>query len=67
MGWHSLSQPGREFLCKITELGYFAADFVLGHIILFFMLPALAIPYADKFHSVILFWLRPRYVLSQAA
>lgn len=62
MGWHSLSQPGREFLCKITELGYFAADFLLGHIILFFMLPVLAIPYADKFHSVILFWLRPRYV-----
>ncbi|KAJ5976166.1 1-3-beta-glucan synthase component FKS1 [Penicillium waksmanii] len=59
MGWHSLSQPGREFLCKITELGYFAADFVLGHIILFFMLPVLAIPYVDKFHSVILFWLRP--------
>ncbi|KAJ5777956.1 1-3-beta-glucan synthase component FKS1 [Penicillium odoratum] len=59
MGWHSMSQPGREFLCKITELGYFAADFVLGHIILFFMLPMLAIPYADKFHSVSLFWLRP--------
>jgi len=59
MGWHSMSQPGREFLCKITELGYFAADFVLGHIILFFMLPVLAIPYVDKFHSVILFWLRP--------
>jgi 1,3-beta-glucan synthase len=62
MGWHSLSQPGREFLCKITELGYFANDFVLGHILLFAMLPALAIPYVDKFHSVILFWLRPRYV-----
>lgn len=62
MGWHSVSQPGREFLCKITELGYFAADFVLGHLILFTMLPALCIPYVDKFHSVILFWLRPRYV-----
>jgi 1,3-beta-glucan synthase len=60
MGWHSLSQPGREFLCKITELGYFAADFVIGHILLFFMLPALCVPYIDKFHSVILFWLRPR-------
>ncbi|KAL4920320.1 1,3-beta-glucan synthase component-domain-containing protein [Aspergillus aurantiobrunneus] len=59
MGWHSLSQPGREFLCKITELGYFAADFVIGHIILFVMLPALCVPYVDKFHSVILFWLRP--------
>ncbi|KAF2770909.1 1,3-beta-glucan synthase [Teratosphaeria nubilosa] len=59
LGWHTLSQPGREFLCKITELGFFAADFLLGHTLLFFMLPALLIPYIDKFHSVMLFWLRP--------
>jgi 1,3-beta-glucan synthase len=59
MGWHTISQPGREFLCKITELGFFAADFILGHVLLFFMLPILLIPYADKFHSVMLFWLRP--------
>ncbi|KAJ9647134.1 1,3-beta-D-glucan synthase [Coniosporium tulheliwenetii] len=59
MGWHTLSQPGREFLCKITELGMFAADFILGHFILFIMFPALLIPYIDKFHSVMLFWLRP--------
>jgi 1,3-beta-glucan synthase len=62
MGWHTISQPGREFLCKITELGMFAADFILGHIILFILLPALLVPYIDKFHSVMLFWLRPRYV-----
>lgn len=60
MGWHSLSQPGREFLCKITEMGYFSGDFVLGHIILFFMFPPICIPYVDKGHSVMLFWLRPR-------
>ncbi|KAI9878450.1 MAG: 1,3-beta-D-glucan synthase [Pleopsidium flavum] len=59
MGWHSISQPGREFLCKITELGMFAADFILGHILLFVMLPVLVVPYIDKFHSVMLFWLRP--------
>ena len=63
MGWHSLSQPGREFLCKITELSMFAGDFILGHFILFIMLPVLVIPYVDKFHSVMLFWLRPRYAL----
>lgn len=62
MGWHSMSQPGREFVCKITELGMFAGDFILGHILLFIMLPVLVIPYIDKFHSVMLFWLRPRYV-----
>jgi 1,3-beta-glucan synthase len=62
MGWHTMSQPGREFLCKITELGMFAADFILGHVLLFIMLPVLLIPYVDRFHSVMLFWLRPRYV-----
>lgn len=67
MGWHSISQPGREFLCKITELGYFAADFILGHFILFMQLPVLLIPYIDKFHSVMLFWLRPRYVFNHAS
>ncbi|KAI9707243.1 MAG: 1,3-beta-D-glucan synthase [Candelina mexicana] len=59
MGWHSISQPGREFLCKITELGMFAADFLLGHLLLFIMLPATCIPFIDKCHSVMLFWLRP--------
>ena len=63
MGWHTISQPGREFLCKITEMGLFAADFILGHVLLFIMLPALLVPYIDKVHSVMLFWLRPRYVI----
>ncbi|ORY60728.1 1,3-beta-glucan synthase component-domain-containing protein [Pseudomassariella vexata] len=59
MGWHSVSQPARELLCKITELSMFAADFVLGHIILFMMLPIILIPQVDKLHSMMLFWLRP--------
>jgi 1,3-beta-glucan synthase len=63
LGWHTMSQPGREFLCKITEMSLFAGDFILGHGLLFFLLPALLVPYIDKFHSVMLFWLRPRYVL----
>merc|ERR1712032_1099682 len=37
----------------------FAADFILGHFILFLVLPVLLVPYVDKFHSVMLFWLRP--------
>ncbi|KAI0005221.1 glycosyltransferase family 48 protein [Xylariaceae sp. FL0662B] len=59
MGWHSVSQPAREYLCKITELSMFAADFVLGHFLLFFMLPVILIPQVDKLHSMMLFWLRP--------
>ncbi|KAK4231941.1 1,3-beta-glucan synthase component-domain-containing protein [Podospora fimiseda] len=59
MGWHTISQPAREFLCKITELSMFAADFVLGHTILFMMFPLIIIPQIDKLHSMMLFWLRP--------
>ncbi|AEO68099.1 glycosyltransferase family 48 protein [Thermothielavioides terrestris NRRL 8126] len=59
MGWHSMSQPAREYLCKITELSMFAADFILGHILLFLMLPIILIPQVDKLHSMMLFWLRP--------
>ena len=62
MGWHSVSQPAREFLCKITELSMFAADFVLGHFLLFFMMPLILIPKIDTLHSMMLFWLLPRYV-----
>ncbi|EAA28744.1 glycosyltransferase family 48 protein [Neurospora crassa] len=59
MGWHSVSQPAREWLAKITELSMFGADFILGHLILFSMFPVLIIPKVDVLHSVILFWLRP--------
>ncbi|KAI1340680.1 family 48 glycosyltransferase [Xylariaceae sp. FL0016] len=59
MGWHSVSQPAREFLCKITELSMFGADFILGHIVLFLMLPVILVPQIDKLHSMMLFWLRP--------
>lgn len=59
LGGHAFSQPAREFACKTIELSLFAADFILGHLILFFMLPALCLPYVDRFHSVMLFWLKP--------
>lgn len=54
-----MSQPGRELLCKITELGFFSADFIFGHALLFLMCPVILIPYVDKVHSIMLFWLRP--------
>ena len=60
MGWHSVSQPAREFLCKITELSMFAADFILGHWLLFMMAPVILVPQVDKVHSMMLFWLLPR-------
>jgi len=59
LGLHAMSQPGRELLCKMTEMGFFAADFILGHTILFLMAPIILIPYVDMVHSMMLFWLRP--------
>lgn len=59
LGLHAMSQPGRELLCKITEMGFFAADFILGHTILFLMCPIILVPYIDQAHSIMLFWLRP--------
>ncbi|KAK8007023.1 hypothetical protein PG989_001013 [Apiospora arundinis] len=59
MGWHTMSQPAREFLCKVVELSMFAADFILGHMILFLMGPFVCIPKIDMLHSMMLFWLRP--------
>ncbi|SCU80544.1 LAMI_0B02872g1_1 [Lachancea mirantina] len=59
LGYMAWTQPSREFCAKIVELSHFAGDFVLGHIILFCQLPVLCIPMIDKFHSIMLFWLKP--------
>jgi 1,3-beta-glucan synthase len=40
----------------------FAADFVLGHWLLFIMMPLVTFPKMDMIHSIMLFWLRPRFV-----
>ncbi|KAI9025005.1 hypothetical protein CLU79DRAFT_745806 [Phycomyces nitens] len=55
----AISQPLREFLCKIVEMSEFAVDFVLGHFILFFLSVFCLIPYINTAHSLMLFWLRP--------
>lgn len=59
LGWMTMTQPFREFVCKILESTYFAADFVVGHWIMFAHLPMLCIPMIDRWHSMLLFWLRP--------
>nr|CAG8473571.1 5734_t:CDS:2 [Entrophospora candida] len=55
----TLTQPFREYICKIVEMSLFATDFVIGHILLFMLIPFLFIPWIDKLHSTMLFWLRP--------
>ncbi|ODV58132.1 glycosyltransferase family 48 protein [Ascoidea rubescens DSM 1968] len=59
MGYMSFTQPAREFCAKIIEQSEFAADFYLGHFILLVQLPVILIPFADRWHSMLLFWLKP--------
>ncbi|CAD6891025.1 unnamed protein product [Tilletia controversa] len=59
LGGHAFSQPAREFVVKIIEMSLFAADFMSCHILLFVLAVPMAIPYVDKVHSTMLFWLRP--------
>ncbi|CAG8504077.1 17595_t:CDS:2 [Funneliformis caledonium] len=54
-----LSTVTREYICKIVEMSLFAADFILGHLLLFMLAPFCLIPWIDKLHSIMLFWLRP--------
>lgn len=59
LGWRLITQPAREYLCKIMECSAFAMDFTLGHFILFAQIPLLLIPYIDRWHTTMLFWLSP--------
>ncbi|QLG70908.1 hypothetical protein HG535_0A08540 [Zygotorulaspora mrakii] len=59
LGYMAWTQPSRELAAKVVELSEFAADFILGHILLFCQLPLLCIPNIDKYHSIMLFWLKP--------
>ncbi|KAI0049527.1 glycosyltransferase family 48 protein [Auriscalpium vulgare] len=59
LGSHALSQPAREYIVKIIELSLWSSDFIIGHVLLFMLTPAVLIPYFDRLHSTLLFWLRP--------
>jgi len=59
LGAHVMSQPAREFIVKIIELSLWSSDLLLGHILLFMLTPPILIPYYDRFHATLLFWLRP--------
>ncbi|KAF9463251.1 1,3-beta-glucan synthase [Collybia nuda] len=59
LGAHVMSQPAREFVVKIIELSLWSSDLLLGHMLLFMLTPPILIPYFDRFHATILFWLRP--------
>lgn len=60
LGWRVLTQPIRELLCKIGEMSYFAADFMIGNLIFYVQMPLLLIPMANTWHSLLLMWLLPK-------
>lgn len=59
LGSHALSQPAREFIVKTIEMGLYSADFITCHVILFILTPPMLIPYFDRLHATMLFWLAP--------
>ena len=59
LGLAAWTQPSREFCAKVIELSHFSGDFVLGHVVLFCQFPFVCIPYVDRWHSMMLFWLKP--------
>jgi 1,3-beta-glucan synthase len=59
LGAHVLSQPGREFIVKTIEMGLYSADFIACHLLLFLMSFPMLIPYFDRLHATMLFWLSP--------
>ncbi|AOW02192.1 YALI0C01411p [Yarrowia lipolytica CLIB122] len=59
LGWRILTQPWREMLCKKIESSMYALDYILGHALFFVQFPLILIPFVDRWHSMMLFWLRP--------
>ncbi|KAI9590932.1 hypothetical protein BDF19DRAFT_390363 [Syncephalis fuscata] len=59
LGWGGILQPLREFCCKIVEASLFAVDFIAGHFILFALSLLCLVPWMDRWHTAILFWLPP--------
>jgi len=59
LGTHAMSQPAREFVVKVIELSLWSSDLILGHMLLFMLTPPILIPYFDRLHATMLFWLRP--------
>ncbi|XBW36981.1 hypothetical protein QEN19_002561 [Hanseniaspora menglaensis] len=65
LGWSILVEPFREYICKCMENSYFAADFFLCHALMYCLAPICFVPFIDSFHSMILFWLKPKDFLLQ--
>lgn len=63
LGKFVFTQPLREFIVKVSEMSLFTADFIIGHLIMMTLTPALLIPYVDHWHSCLIMWIKPSKVL----
>ncbi|KAJ7940649.1 glycosyltransferase family 48 protein [Mycena leptocephala] len=59
LGNSAISQPAREYIVKIVEMSLWSSDFIIAHFLLIILTPPILIPYANRLHSTMLFWLRP--------
>lgn len=58
LGWRIITQPTREYFCKLSELSYFTADFFLGQFLISTQFSVLLIPFINRWHSNMLLWLK---------
>ncbi|CCH60497.1 hypothetical protein TBLA_0C07060 [Henningerozyma blattae CBS 6284] len=56
--------PIREFFIKLMESSYFAADFYLGHLLLYLQTPLIFVAFIDYWHSMTLYWLKPMNIFA---
>lgn len=63
LGWLVISQPLREILVKTCDLCMFGYDYLMGHALFAVMTPIVMIPFIDKVHTTMLFWLKPSRIV----
>lgn len=56
-GWCMLTQPFREFVVKTIDMCLFGYDFVLFHVLFNLMIPFTLVPFVDRVHTSMLFWM----------
>jgi 1,3-beta-glucan synthase len=59
LGTSAMSQPAREFVVKTIELSLWSSDLLISHFILFMLTIPVLVPFMDRIHATLLFWLRP--------
>lgn len=61
-GWSMFSQPARELVVKTVEMCLFGYDFLLCHVLLYLMTPLALLPFVDRAHTSLLFWMKPSQI-----